>query len=163
MNYNEYQAKNKIAEIFLQAEREWEKGLTIPRKIIEKSQDILTYVFPSLAKYFDFSAGDYNIRPSTAIKAHEHINSTLVASEHEIIKDIVIPLHNKRTVFFILEMLKNSHPKLQNLSWEQIKNHNLLISKLYSGYMGAGGSWKKWKKSLYPGKIAQLRLNTLLF
>lgn len=43
--------------------------------------------------------------------------------------------------------------------WAEIETQPLLIAKLYSGYMGAGGDWAMWRSQLTPGPVALDRMN----
>ena len=56
-----------------------------------------------------------------------------------------------------LAKLKSEHPQLAKIDWPEIEQNPDLIAKLYSGYMGAGGDWDTWKKTLEPGNEAKKR------
>ena len=59
----------------------------------------------------------------------------------------------------LLERLRQMHPELSKLSWQEISADPSLVAKVYSGYNGAGGDWEAWKADLIPGRVAAARMN----
>ena len=68
------------------------------------------------------------------------------------------PVLNDWQASVYLEWLRQDHPELVALNWSQIASDRMLVAKLYSGYMGAGGDWDTWRANLTPGVVALSRL-----
>lgn len=163
MQYISYnKSLDHISKYILSAEGEWENNLGKSRFFIEKVQDFIANTSPLLARKLDFSVGSFNIKPSTARNAVNWAKYKkkvkVIKNEEEIVPAIMSTRKSKNIVKTILLMLKESHPQLKQLSWKQIERNKRFIMKLYSGYMGAGGDWNRWRRTIQPGKIAQTRM-----
>ncbi len=156
MNYKQFKARKKLVEAVHHAESEWRNSLSLPRKVVEITQNYLAYMLPQVAYHLNFSVGEYNIRPKTAEKVLA--KKGLSTDKKEVVQHVIDPIYSKQVALELISELKKEHPKISQLSWKTINKHFYLLMKLYSGYMGAGGKWKRWKKTLLPGTIAKSRL-----
>ena len=67
------------------------------------------------------------------------------------------PAINDWQIAIYLEWLRRDHPMLRKRNWSEISADDQLISKLYSGYMGAGGDWDSWRSDEMPGNESKKR------
>ena len=58
----------------------------------------------------------------------------------------------------LVSHLRDRHSLLKDMSWTEIASDPMLIAKLYSGYMGAGGDWDRWGASVRLGPEAMRRM-----
>ncbi len=138
------------------------------RRALEDAQDIATFAIPRITTRLDFSLGPYRIKAST-------VEGTLLpfALENDYLTLIDVPRRHAIDAIgyfaeqpefstwsaaVYLEYLRRDHPDLAQMDWPEIAASPLLIAKLYSGYMGAGGAWDMWRADLQPGPIALSRL-----
>lgn len=156
-----------LVDVIRSAEETWQEQLNPLRRLTEVSQENLARLEPALVASQDYSIGTCNVRPSAARQAANwiieqgwayQVGIPVSISDIELVGWIMDSAREARIVQCILMRLRASHPMLMALSWEQIAQDDLLIAKLYSGYMGAGGAWGKWLDNLQPGSEALLRL-----
>ncbi|GGL77916.1 hypothetical protein [Wenxinia marina] len=158
------------AEI-LAAVREAEAGYYSDRGLLlvwsEEAQDLLTFLGPGLTYRLDLSVGPYRIKASTieSLLPWAVENGYLVvegAPEEHVLQALAYfaeqPGLARWGVAAILEQLRQRHPELRGMAWDEIAADRRLVAKLYSGYMGAGGDWSGWAESIEPGPEAQRRL-----
>ncbi len=135
-------------------------------KSIEAIQDMLAIIAPQIVYRFNFSVGRMRMKPKTMESvihwAVQHKMLTLNMQETPGLAYLLAYLamipnvcHWQAEVY--LAKLKSEHPQLADIDWSKIAENPSLIAKLYSGYMGAGGDWEGWKKTLVPGKEAKRR------
>ena len=134
------------------------------RQMAEEVQDILVFAAPGLAYDLNYSVGRYRIRASTieTILPWARERGYLTTPEHVPLDDLAEamayfaeqPILNDWQAAVYLDWLRDDHPDLRDLGWEEIAADPVLIAKLYSGYMGAGGDWSGWQSDLSPGPVA---------
>ncbi|MEM9999805.1 MAG: hypothetical protein AAF940_02890 [Pseudomonadota bacterium] len=150
-----------------EAELAYYNSLSQPRRAIEAAQDILTFAAPSVTFAFNFSVGPYRIKAAT-------IDELIPwAMDNGYLQIIDAPAsHARQSIAYfaeqpaladwgaavILERLRRRHPLLRERPWGEIADQPMLVAKLYSGYMGAGGDWALWERDLVPGPEALRRL-----
>ena len=151
----------KHAETWAYAQEPWY------RRAAEYAQDVLTFVVPRLTYRMDFSVGRYRVKPATVerlmpwavqqgyLQLHGEPDKRL---RHLLPYFSEQPVINDWQVAVILESLRRDHPVLGDLAWDQIAADPLLVAKLYSGYMGAGGDWEQWRATVTPGPVARARM-----
>lgn len=137
------------------------------RYVIESAQDILAFLSPKFIFKRNYSVGSYRLKSRSAQLAIRWAvrNKKLVIYDKNY-KDftenlpqfIVSPRYGEDIARLVLEKLKSTHPLLKKMRWADIANDDYLIAKIYSGYMGAGGDMREWKKNLQPGSVARKRL-----
>lgn len=163
------QVPTPVLETILNAEEQWQKGLNLPRKAGESLQDLIARIGPAIASD-DGSIGRYNIEPRVAKGAlewafkegiAEEYDFTEMPSDDEIVRLIMDEQRDDDLVALRLNELKDMHPELREMSWDQINNNSDYVAKLYSGYIGAGGDWDLWKSDLTPGPEAVKRLELI--
>jgi hypothetical protein len=154
----------KHAESFAYAQEPWN------RRAAEYAQDVLTFLVPRLTYRMDFSVGRYRIKPATIeallpwavqqgyLQMHGRPDDRL---RHLLPYFSEQPVINDWQVAVILESLRRDHPGLRDMTWDRIGADPWLVAKLYSGYMGAGGDWERWRATLTPGPVAQHRLQVV--
>lgn len=151
----------KHAETFAYAQEPWY------RRAAEYAQDVLTFLVPRLTYRMDFSVGRYRIKPATIEAlipwAQEHGYLHMHGPPDERLRHLLPyfseqPVLNDWQVAVILESLRRDHPQLRDMTWDRIAADPLLVAKIYSGYMGAGGDWDQWRSTLTPGAIARQRM-----
>ena len=151
----------KEAEAFAYASEPWY------RRSAEYAQDVLTFLSPRLTYRLNFSVGRYRIKPATIEAlmpwAEDHGFLQLHGEREQRLRHLLPyfseqPVINDWQVAVILESLRCDHPQLRGMSWDEIAADPTLVAKLYSGYMGAGGAWEQWRKSLTPGPVALHRM-----
>ena len=137
------------------------------RRIAEYLQDVVAFVMPSLAYRFDFSVGKYRVKSSTIERTsawameqgyllmHSDVDGQLPRLLSYFSEQ---PVTNDWQVAVILEYLRRDHPGLAALTWEELAADPMLVAKLYSGYMGAGGDWQGWRATMTPGPVALERM-----
>lgn len=159
--------KNVLNKI-LTAEENWENSSFFTKAKEYIQDNALERGIVGLAIDGDESIGRYNMRPSTAEQAIKWAKENHLTNEYnlpetlddqEIIDMILTEGEDSKLAELYLLYLKNEHPQLKEMSWEEIKQDDKLIAKLYSGYMGAGGDWDKWKSDLEPGPVAKERMD----
>jgi len=137
------------------------------RFIVEAIQDILVRFSPRHVYHKNYSVGTYRIKAKTAKSAIRWaIKRELLKIHDKNYKDyteliplfVMSPRYNEDITRVVLTQIKEKHPILRKLRWQDIQKDDYLIAKIYSGYMGAGGNFNDWKKSITPGKEAQKRL-----
>ena len=137
------------------------------RQRAEDAQDAIALMAPRLAFAWNFSLGPYRIKASTVDETLDFalqrgyltLDSERSSKYNEVIPFFVMqPSLNDWEASVLLEYLKQRHPELRKMTWEQIAADPTAIAKLYSGYMGAGGDWRGWESSLEPGAVAKQRL-----
>lgn len=137
------------------------------RKAAEDLQDALALLSPQLAFSRDFSLGPYRIKASTVRETLDFalargfltLRSERSSRYNEVLPYFALqPSLNDWEAGVLLEYLRERHPQLARMSWEQISRDPEAIAKLYSGYMGAGGDWAAWASSMTPGAVSRSRL-----
>ena len=127
----------------------------------------LSFVAPELVYRLNVSVGPYRIKArSVAELIDEAIPEgylTFEAPPGQSVDTLLAyfsmqPVINQWQAALLLQHLKNQHPVLATLPWSEIAADKRLIAKLYSGYLGAGGDWAAWKRSVEPGKVARARM-----
>lgn len=140
------------------------------RRILEDMQDIVTFASPSLTTRLDFSLGPYRIKASTFDEilpfALENDYITLIEVPDGHALDAISyfaeqPEFADWGAAVFLEYLRRDHPELSQMEWSEIGTSPMLIAKLYSGYMGAGGDWDLWRSNINPGPNALARMGLL--
>ena len=151
----------KHAETFAYAQEPWY------RRAAEYAQDVVTFLVPRLTYRMDFSVGRYRIKPATIEalipSAEQHGYLRMHGPRDERLRHLLPyfseqPVINDWQVAVILESLRRDHPRLRDMTWDQIAADPSLVAKLYSGYMGAGGDWDLWRSTLTPGPVARQRM-----
>ncbi|WP_299356174.1 hypothetical protein [uncultured Shimia sp.] len=137
------------------------------RRAAEEAQDVLVFASPGLAYRLNFSVGRYRMKAQTiedllpwAID-QKYLDLKNIREEdftHAIAYFSEQPVLNDWQASVYLEWLRQDHPELAAMNWSQIAADPMLVAKLYSGYMGAGGDWKTWRMNLTPGVVALKRL-----
>lgn len=137
------------------------------RRAAEDIQDSIAFAAPAVAFSQDFSIGPYRIKASTVsetldfalARGYLTIQSERSSKYNEVIPFFVLqPSLNDWEAAVLLEYLRERHPDLRAMTWEQISADPKAIAKLYSGYMGAGGDWTAWESTTEPGPVAKQRL-----
>lgn len=150
-----------------EAETEFYAQQPALRRLIEYGQDVAAFLSPSLVYKFDFSVGPFRLKGHT-------LNETIPwALENGYLELQMSPLADFHWLYVylaeqpgladwgaavLLERLRQRHPQLSKLSWQEISADPNLIAKVYSGYIGAGGDWEAWKADLIPGRVAAERM-----
>lgn len=132
----------------------------------EMIQDVLAIIAPQIVYHFNFSVGRMRMKPKTMesiiLWSVKHgmltINMKITPGLAYLLAYLaMIPNVCRWQAEVYLSKLKSEHPQLSKISWHVIEEDPSLIAKLYSGYMGAGGDWEGWRKTLEPGKEARRR------
>lgn len=149
-----------------QAEDVYYAELPRHKRIIKQAQDILSLLFPRLIYKINSSVGLYRIKAQTTLGLIDYsieneyliLNFRRNKKYRQLLPYFAIqPSISEVIASVLLHKLKEEHPMLKNVSWDKIANDRLLICKLYSGYMGAGGDWESWRLNITPGKVAKHR------
>jgi len=166
-NVIDRQVPDSVLGTVLKAEEQWQEDLSFLRERAEENQDNLALKDPGEAFNKNNSIGRYNMEPQTAKDALEwafrngeagEYGFSEMPSDEKIVKLIMDKDMDSKLAALRLSQLKDSHPQLSKLSWEEIDSDPNYVAKLYSGYMGAGGAWDQWKSDLEPGSEAKKRL-----
>ena len=137
------------------------------RRAAEGLQDVAAILHPPLVYALDFSVGPFHLKgrtlertiPWAAERGYLQVHDAPVRDFHWLyvylaeqpgLADWGAAVH--------LEWLRQEHPGLRALSWEEIAADPSLVAKVYSGYIGAGGDWEGWAADLTPGPVAAARL-----
>ena len=137
------------------------------RRLAEEVQDILVFAAPGLAYDLNYSVGRYRIRASTIETILPWARERGYLTTPDVPLDDLAeamayfaeqPVLNDWQAAVYLDWLRDDHPELRDLGWEEIASDPVLIAKLYSGYMGAGGDWSGWQADLEPGPVAAGRM-----
>ncbi len=137
------------------------------RRATEEAQDVMVFASPRLAYLANFSVGRYRIKAQTIEEilpwAIEQGYLTLDSTPLEDFARALAyfseqPVLNDWQAAVYLDWLRQDHPELVTLTWPDIASDPMLVAKLYSGYMGAGGDWGLWHKDLTPGSVSLRRL-----
>lgn len=149
------------------AERESYANRPLLRRTLEEVQDVLVFASPRLAYRANFSVGRYRIKAQTI----EKLLPWAIEQKYLVLDDILLgdfthalayfseqPVLNDWQSAIYLEWLRRDHPQLATLVWPDITSDPMLVAKLYSGYMGAGGAWDIWRADLAPGSVSLRRL-----
>lgn len=156
-----------VADVVTGAEVAWQRDLPLARELLERAQSVVARVLPSFAALNNSSFGRANIRPEAAARAIAWARESGIAEAARlpdpadgaaVTAAILDPARSDLIVTLILARLRDDHPLLQSMEWEAIEADDLLVAKLYSGYMGAGGAWVRWRATLDPGPEALRRL-----
>ena len=138
-------------------------GASMIRRTADQVQRALLRLDPRSATVADWSIGRYQIRPATARAAlHWACASDAVCTrgcDHRpsgaaLVRQILDPAGGIALVQVILARLRDNHPCLRTMSWEQIEASDQAIAKLFSGWLGAGGFWTAWRADCRPGPLA---------
>ena len=139
----------------------------LPRRLVEEVQDILVFASPGLAYDLNYSVGRYRIRASTIETILPWARERGYLTAEDVALDDLAeamayfaeqPVLNDWQAAVYLEWLRDDHPELSGMTWEDIAADPALVAKLYSGYMGAGGDWSGWQSDLSPGPVAAARM-----
>ncbi|MEJ6398524.1 hypothetical protein [Yoonia sp. 208BN28-4] len=156
-----------VLEIIQDAERQSYAQRSFFRRGVEEMQDAIVFLSPEIGYRTNFSLGRYRIKAATletilpwAIEqGYLTLNDTTQTEfAHALAYFSEQPGLNDWQASVYLEWLRRDHPMLVDLTWPDIAADPLLIAKLYSGYMGAGGAWEQWRADLTPGPVALRRL-----
>lgn len=137
------------------------------RYIVESILDILAFLSPKFIFKRNYSVGSYRLKSKSAQLAIRWAvrNKKLIIYDknyrdftENLPQFIVSPRYGEDIARLVLEKLRCSHPLLKKIRWVDIAKDDYLIAKIYSGYMGAGGDMREWRKNLQPGKVARKRL-----
>lgn len=156
-----------IVETVRQTEATFYAGQTLPRRVIELAQDVAAFTYPPLVYRMNFSVGPFRLKGHT-------LNETIPwALEKGFLEIENAPQSHFHWLYVYfaeqpglanwgaavhLAYLRDQHPLLREIAWEDIAANPALVAKIYSGYMGAGGDWAAWKADLEPGAVAKSRL-----
>ena len=159
---------SEVLSAVRQAEGDFYAQQPALRRLIEDGQDVAAFLAPSLVYKFDFSVGPFRLKGHTL---DEIIPWALQNGYLELQKSPVWDFHWLYVYLaeqpgladwgaaVLLERLRQMHPELSKLSWQEISADPSLVAKVYSGYIGAGGDWEAWKADLIPGRVAAARMN----
>jgi hypothetical protein len=137
------------------------------RRAAEEAQDIMVFASPNFAYSLNFSVGRYRIKARTieeilpwALKQRYLILEGTSSEDfsHALAYFSEQPVLNDWQAAVYLDWLRRDHPGLAALTWPEIASDPMLVAKLYSGYMGAGGDWDLWRTDLTPGSVSLRRL-----
>lgn len=140
---------------------------SVLRRAAEEAQDVLVFASPRLAYLLNFSVGRYRIKARTieeilpwAIKQKYLVldGTTIEDFAHALAYFSEQPVLNDWQAAVYLEWLRRDHSQLVTMTWPDIASNPMLVAKLYSGYMGAGGDWDFWRSDLTPGPVSIRRL-----
>ncbi len=143
------------------------RRMPIVRRLIEDGQDMAGMLWPQIVYRANYSVGAFRIKSQTAAGVAQYaIDRGLL--EMRIERDEKYarlmpgltqqPALNTWFAAVLLSQLRDQHPVLQSMSWDEIARNPDAIAKLYSGYTGAGGAWDVWEADVTPGPIARARL-----
>ena len=130
-------------------------------------QDVIVFASPHLAYRLNYSVGRYRIKSRTIEEIHPWAleqgylsleGTTLENFAHALAYFSEQPTLNDWQAAVYLEWLRRDHPQLVTMSWPEITSDPMLVAKLYSGYMGAGGDWDLWRMNITPGQVSMRRL-----
>ena len=153
-----------IVDVIEHGEANRVAGDSTIRLEVERFQDQVARLDPPTAILTDWSIGRYYIRPSTARAALDWAFAAGTAaaygyarrpSDIELVRHILDPARDGALVQVILAQLRDDHPLLRALNWEQIEASDQAVAKLFSGWLGAGGAWDAWRADLTPGPLAR--------
>lgn len=140
---------------------------SVLRRAAEEAQDVVVFASPRLAYLLNFSVGRYRIKARTiedilpwAIK-QKYLMLKGTSTEdfaHALAYFSEQPVLNDWQAAVYLEWLRRDHPQLVTMTWPNIASDPMIVAKLYSGYMGAGGDWNLWRRNLTPGPESIKRL-----
>ncbi len=156
-----------ILDAVRDAESRFYRDLGFFRRCIEDLQDVLSFMAPELVYRLNASVGPYRIKAHSVARlidaAIPQGYLTVEAPPGQTLDALLAyfsiqPVTNQWLAALLLQHLKDQHPALAPLPWSAIAADRRLIAKLYSGYMGAGGDWAGWKRSVEPGKVARARM-----
>lgn len=150
-----------------EAERKSYEERSLLRRLTEEAQDVLVFASPEMAYKMNFSVGRYRIKA----KSIEAILPWALPEGYVVLEDTSLKSFAHALAYFseqpglndwqaaiYLQWLKEDHPLMADIAWEDIAAKPELVAKLYSGYMGAGGDWDLWRETLTPGNVAKRRL-----
>lgn len=150
-----------------QAEERYYAGQSYPRRAMEMAQDIAAFLHPPLVYRLDFSVGPFRL------KGHTLAETIPWALENGYLELRETPERDFHWLYVYLaeqpgladwgaavhlEALRQRHPQLREMTWTIIAADPMLVAKLYSGYLGAGGDWEAWEADIQPGAVAMKRL-----
>ena len=150
-----------------QAESDFYAQQPALRRLIENGQDVAAFLAPSLVYRFDFSVGPFRLKghtldeviPWALQNGYLELQSSPLADFHWLYVYLAEqPGLADWGAAVLLERLRQKHPQLSMLSWQEISADPNLIAKVYSCYMVAGGVWEAWKYDLIPGCVAAARM-----
>ena len=137
------------------------------RRAAEGVQDMAAILHPPLVYALDFSVGPFHLKGRT-------LDETIPwAIEQGYLQVHDAPARDFHWLYVYLaeqpgladwgaavhlEWLRQKHPGLRALTWDEIAADPRLVAKVYSGYVGAGGDWEAWEADLTPGPVAAARL-----
>jgi len=161
---------NSVIEKIRIAEANYYSQTSRLRRWMERGQDIFTLLFPRIINRLNFSVGRMRMKPHTIEKlipwAIEQGYLKLYTPQKKNQSFLLAyfamqPLISRWQASVVIEHLREQHPQLKSMSWDDIERDSQLIQKIYSGYMGAGNDWKAWKSSLIPGPEAVRRFKKI--
>lgn len=157
----------EVIEQVRNAEANFYKNQSQVRRLTEVIQDVLAFLHPPLVYQMNFSVGPFRLKGQT-------LETTIPwAYDKGYLVVIQAPLSDFHWLYVYLaeqpglsnwgaaahlEFLRQKHPLLREMSWDNIAADPKLVAKVYSGYLGAGGDWAAWEANLVPGKVALARL-----
>jgi hypothetical protein len=149
------------------AEVEYYRRLPVLRRLVEDAQDVGARLWPAGVLRLGLSVGRYRIKGSAILPLLTYAQKQgylVVEGAPDRRKDRLVTLFTMDPALaewqaaVVLQHLKDEHPHLRVLGWEEVAADPAAIAKLYSGYMGAGGAWDAWMSDLVPGPHARERL-----
>lgn len=154
-----------------QAEQDFYASQGTVRRVVESAQDVAAFVYPPLVYRLNFSVGPYRLKGQTVAEivpwALENGHLDLLQAPKDDFHWLYVyfaeqPGLSDWGAAVYLETLRLKHPDLRTMTWEVIAADPLLVAKVYSGYLGAGGDWDGWAGDLRPGPVAASRLGVPL-
>jgi hypothetical protein len=161
----------QVLEAVQIAEQNYYARQSAMRRMIEGTQDVAAFLSPSFVYKLDFSVGPFRLKGHT-------LNETIPwAMEHGYLEIGERPIEDFHWLYVylaeqpgladwgaavLLERLRVRHPQLSQISWQEIATDPILVAKIYSGYVGAGGDWDLWESDLRPGPVAAARMGVTL-
>lgn len=161
----------QVLEAVGRAEHNFYTQLSPPRRMIEGAQDVAAFLIPSLVYKLDFSVGPFRLKghtlnetiPWAIERGYLELRDGPPADFHWLYVYLAEqPGLADWGAAVLLERLRLRHPELSKMTWQQIATDPVLIAKVYSGYVGAGGDWEAWEANLRPGPIAAARMGVTL-
>jgi hypothetical protein len=137
------------------------------RRALEEAQDALAIMAPNLVYRLNLSVGPYRMKARTVEEmlswaiASGYLRlrgETRTASRAAIAYFAEQPVLSDWEAAIYIAWLRESHPGLAGKPWADIAESPMMVAKIYSGYMGAGGDMERWRSSLEPGSVALERL-----
>ncbi len=157
-----------ILDAVRDAEAQFYRELGPLRRFVEDVQDALSFLSPGLVQALNLSVGPYRIKPQSiagllegaVARGYLTVEDAAAGTDQALLTYLSMqPVINQWQASLLLQHLKEDHPHLATLDWSAIAAAPRLIAKLYSGYMGAGGDWARWRASPEPGCVARRRMH----